>query len=140
MPSPNTTHEDGARRVLFRRIVVGMLAGAVLAMTALGYAQHANAEPSAGCETKSWGLFGSQLRTICDGPKRPDGSWIRERRIWTPAGWVRGSTYCGYYSCTRSEGFYRQESTQGYEKYLVFDDNVLADEPGWMPAGTVVVR
>ncbi|MEU9805482.1 hypothetical protein [Mycobacterium sp. NPDC050853] len=139
MPSQESTRE-GKRRVVVRRLFVGMLAGAVLAMTAVGYAQRAHAAPEVGCETTSWGLFGSQLRTICDGPKRPDGSWIRERRIWTSAGWVRGSTYCGYYSCTRSEGYYRSESTQTYERYLVFDDNVLGDEPGWLPAGTVVVR
>nr|WP_235658675.1 hypothetical protein [Mycobacteroides abscessus] len=123
-----------------RRVLIGMLTGAVLAMAAVGYAQRAHAAPKDGCETVSWGLFGSQLRTICDGPKRPDGSWIRERRIWTAAGWVRGSTYCAYYSCTRSEGYYRQESTQGYEKYLVFDYNVVPGEPDWLPAGTVVVR
>ncbi|QDH48783.1 hypothetical protein SEA_WISHMAKER_41 [Mycobacterium phage Wishmaker] len=92
--------------------------------------------PDVGCETIHWGFFGSQWRTICDGPKRADGSWLRARRVWTPAGYVRGSTYCSRYSCSSSAGYYREESTQRFEEYVVFDHNVLPDEPAWMPPGT----
>ena len=73
-------------------------------------------------------------------PRRPDGSWERTRAIWTPAGYVPRSTYCGSYSCSSSGGYYRDESVQGYERYIVLDDNVVPGEPGWLPTGSVVLR
>ena len=36
-------------------------------------------------------------------------------------------------------GYYRQESTTGYERYGVFDHNVVPGEPGWLPSGTLVI-
>ena len=43
----------------------------------------------------------------------------------------------GSYSCSSSGGYYREESTQRLETYIVFDYNVLPNEPGWLPPGTV---
>ena len=121
-----------------KKLIVGALAAISIA---LGVAPPASAYGyDAGCETIRWGFLGSQWRTVCDGPRRPDGSWERERRIWTPAGYVPRSTYCGTYSCSSSGGYYREESTMGYERYVVFDVNVLPDEPGWLPEGTLVIR
>lgn len=99
-----------------------------------------SANPGIGCETIRWGFLGSQRRTICDGPRRADGSWERLRIIWTPAGYVPRTTYCGRYSCSSSGGYYREESVQGKETYIVFDHNVLHDEPGWLPPGTDIIR
>lgn len=89
-----------------------------------------------GCETVHWGFLGSQRRTVCDGEKRPDGSWLREREVWTPPGVVPG--YCGYGSCYGS--YYRARSTVAYEQYPVTDATVLADEPGWLAPGTAIIR
>lgn len=130
-----TVHRRTARRILAATAAATVLAGTGIANIAT-----ADAAPSVGCESIRWGFLGSQIRTICDGPKRADGSWDRERRIWTPAGYVPRSTYCGTYSCSSSGGYYRQESTQGYERYVVFDHNVLPDEPAWLPTGSVVIR
>ena len=129
-----TVHKRTALRTLTSVGFGGLLVAGLITATP------AEAAPSVGCESIRWGFLGSQVRTICDGPKRADGSWDREHRIWTPAGYVPRSTYCGTYSCSSSGGYYRQESTQGYERYVVFDHNVLPDEPGWLPTGSVVIR
>ncbi len=112
----------------------------VLGATAIGYASHAEAAAPVGCETIHWGFLGGQRRTICDTPKRPDGSWTRAREVWVPAGYVPRSSYCGTYSCSSSGGYYRERSTVAFETYVVFDSNVLPDEPGWLPTGSVVIR
>jgi hypothetical protein len=123
-----------------KRLIISGLAALALIGIPVSGAPGAQADSGYGCESIRWGFLGSQWRTICDGPRRPDGSWERDRRIWTPAGYVPRSTYCGTYSCSSSGGYYREESTTGYERYVVFDSNVLPDEPGWLPPGTVVIR
>lgn len=123
-----------------RMAVVMLMTFSLLFGGALYFASDSKADPGIGCETIRWGFLGSQLRTICDGPRNADGSWNRARRIWTPAGYVPFRTYCSSYSCSSSGGYYRAESTQQFELYLVFDSNVLPDEPAWLPAGTVVLR
>ena len=124
--------------VLMKKLIIGALTA--LAVAGLAPVAPANAAYDYGCESIRWGFLATQWRTICDGPRRPDGSWERERRIWVPAGYVPRSTYCGTYSCSSSGGYYRQESTTGYERYVVFDHNVVPGEPGWLPAGTMVIR
>lgn len=114
--------------------------GAVLAGGAIGLAAQADATPGIGCETIRWGFLGSQRRTVCDGPVQPDGSWVRAREVWTPGGYVPLSTYCSRYSCTSSGGYYREQSTQAFETYVVTPGTVLPDEPGHLPAGSVVIR
>lgn len=112
---------------------------ATLALSAPPPAARADYTP--GCETVRWGFLGSQRRTICDGPVNPgDGGWLRARVIWTPAGYVPRTTYCGSYSCSSSGGYYREETLQAKETYYVLPTNVLPDEPGWLPAGTDVIR
>jgi hypothetical protein len=121
---------------------------ALLMMTAVGAAASAailapapaQADPGVGCQTEKWGFLWSARRTICDGPRRADGSWTRARVVWTPAGYAPHRTYCSRYSCTSSGGYYYDESIQARETYVVFDSNVLGDEPGWLPAGTDILR
>lgn len=108
-----------------RRFLAATAAGAVLAGTGIGYMAEAKAAPGIGCQTVLWGFLGSQRRTICDGPILSDGSWIRERTIWSPERWVPLS--CSRWSCW---GGYWQEETGTREVYPVRPETVLADEPG----------
>lgn len=123
-----------------RRTVAALAAALVVIGTGIAYAADATAAPGIGCETIRWGFLGAQRRTVCDGPRRPDGSWTRAREVWVPAGWVPGSTYCGTWSCSSSGGYYRERGTVAYEQYPVTDSTVLPDEPGWLPQGTVTIR
>ncbi|MHC9291999.1 CDGP domain-containing protein [Mycobacterium sp. LTG2003] len=126
------------RAVTVRRMLGAMAAGAVLMGTGIAYADHAKASPGLGCETiaapglLNWG----QKRTICDTPRNADGSWWRSRKYWTPAHYVPVSCY--RWSCTG--GYYVGDTVSRYEEYPVNDRNVLADEPGWLPTGSVVIR
>lgn len=128
---------------MIRRFFTDGVVWLVLACSIIGYALWgsipARADYDAGCETVRWGMFGSQRRSICDGPKT-GGSWMRAREVWIPAGYVPAYTSCGTYSCSSSGGYYRERGTVAFEVYPVTDDTVLPDEPGWLPAGTVVIR
>jgi len=117
-----------------------LLAGALAIGLAAVHPPVANADPSMGCESIHWGFLGSQLRTICDGPRQADGSWMRYRVIWVPAHHVPYSTYCGTYSCSSSGGYDVGDSIVAKENYIVFDSNVLPDEPGWLPPGTDTIK
>lgn len=115
-----------------RRLVASLLIGASIAMPFVD-AAHASADPiPAGCQAdRGFWLFKGTVRSICDTPQRPDGSWTRYREFWTPAHWVRGSGYCSRYGgCSYTEGYYQERTTNGVENYVVFPDNVLPDEPG----------
>ncbi|MDT5069503.1 MAG: hypothetical protein QOK02_5658 [Mycobacterium sp.] len=85
------------------------------------------------------GIFGLdfQTRTICDTPIRPDGSWGRTRTFWYPAHHVSAQSDCtsGSYSshCTFTEAHDVDDTIIQQDKYDVFPDNVLPDEPGHMP-------
>lgn len=121
-----------------RRFFGAMSVGAFV-VTGIGWATvQAKATPGLGCETiaapglVAWG----QKRTICDSPRRPDGSWSRQRQYWTPAHYVPFSCY--RWNC--SGGYDVGDSVARYEEYPVTDDTVLPDEPGWLPTGSVVVR
>ena len=86
------------------------------------------------CQQQRWGFFGSQLRQICDGPIRPDGSWMRHRVVGVPEHYVYPHTSCssGSYSsyCTFYPGGWVDEVDTDDETYLVTPDTVLPDEPG----------
>ncbi|QBI97122.1 hypothetical protein SEA_CHILL_58 [Mycobacterium phage Chill] len=121
-----------------KHIKKAAIAGVVMTQVGLGIlsAAPANADYVMGCERVRWGFLFSGYRTICDGPRRPDGSWDRTRREWTPAhmagGYCSGSRY--FVSCTPS--YWVNESTQRLETYPVTDATVLPGEPGWLPPGT----
>lgn len=124
-----------------RRLAAIVAASVVLAGTAVGAgcAPEAQADPGLGCETIDWGFLGSQRRTICDGPVKADGNWLRTRIIWTPAHYVPG--YCGgYYVLSCRAGYNVGETLQAKEPYWVNNSNVLPDEPGHLPAGTDIIR
>ncbi|MGH3955916.1 MAG: CDGP domain-containing protein [Mycobacterium sp.] len=96
----------------------------------------AYADPGKGCDTVLWGFLGSQRRTLCDYPARTDGSWTRERIVWTPAHYVRG--YCsGTYYITCYQGYPVGQSVQSVESYPVTPDTVLGDEPGHLAGAGV---
>lgn len=132
-----------------------LLAGvAAMAVAALAGAGHARANPlvgntgsqGVGCEDVRHPVLLNWIerRTICDGPRRADGSWNRVRVLYTPAHTTNASSSCyGTYSvsCT----FYPSESydTAIIERqtYPVSDapgavNLPLPDEPGWLPPGT----
>lgn len=102
-----TLHKRNAKRLL------AALAVAAIVIVGIGYATvPAKAAPGVGCETIRWGFLGSQRRTVCDTPRRADGSWTRAREVWVPAGWVPG--YCsGSYWVSCSSGYYRERGTVG---------------------------
>ncbi|WP_233152654.1 hypothetical protein [Mycobacterium sp. NS-7484] len=133
-----TMHWRTARRVERRG---GALVGTGIAAATVP----AKADPGIGCERIDWGLhfLTPQKRTICDGPKQADGSWKRFRQLWTPAHYVPLRTSCyGTYtiSCTTSGGYHVDDQIWEEMTYVVFDHNVLPDEPGWLPPGTAVLR
>ncbi|WP_232005976.1 hypothetical protein [Mycobacterium sp. 852013-50091_SCH5140682] len=121
-----------------RRVLALIVYGAILAAVGTLWATGAKASPNVGCETiaapglLAWG----QKRTICDGPRRADGSWWRTRQYWTPAHYVPVSCY--RWSC--SGGYSVGDSVARYEEYAVTDATVLPDEPGWLPTGSVAIR
>lgn len=125
--------------------LAALTAGAVLAITGVSWAAPADAQPNIGCERIPWPdlLNWGKKRSICDSPRRADGSWTRSREIWTPAHRVPYRTSCyGTYSisCTTSGGYDVGNVQHEYTEYVVFDHNVLAGEPGWLPPGTWVLR
>lgn len=122
-----------------KRALITALAGLAAAST-LALAPPASADYDPGCEVVHWGFLGFQRRTICDGPRQPDGTWMRSREVWVPAGYVPRSTYCGSYSCSSSGGYYRERGTVAFEQYGMNDAIVLSDEPGWLPTGSLVIR
>jgi hypothetical protein len=103
-------------------------------------APSAHAYPSIGCETVHWGFLGSQLRTICDGPRQPDGSWERARIVWVPAHYVPFSCSSSTYSSSCSGGYNVGDTYTAKESYVVTPDTVLPDEPGWLPPGTDTLK
>ncbi len=92
------------------------------------------ASATPGCESIRWGFLGTQTRQICDGPIRPDGSWLRERIIGIPAHYANPSSSCSsgrYYSnCTYYPGGWVDDQIQSHEIYPVTAETVLPDEPG----------
>lgn len=123
-----------------RRATAALAATAALLGTGLGYATQASADTPSGCETiRGFWIFKGTARTICDGERRPDGSWLRAREFWTPAYYRSASSSCyggSYYSsCSYTPGGVVPRASSGVETYVVFDSNVLPDEPGHLVGG-----
>lgn len=111
-----------------KRTIVAAAAAATLAFTGIAWAADAQADP--GCETVLWGFFGSQRRTLCDGPILGNGGWERARVVWVPAHQVPFRCTYSRYSSSCSGGYFVDESIVSAEKYIVLPENVLPDEPG----------
>jgi hypothetical protein len=110
-------------------LAAAAIAGSMVGGIYTAVPAHANS----GCQTVLWGFLGSQRRTICDGPLRGDGSWMRERAIWTPAHTIPTTTSCSgssYVTCTSYGGGYVDTVITDDESYPVTDSTVLPDEPG----------
>lgn len=82
----------------------------------------------ANCQQVLWGFLGSQTRSICDGPIRADGSWMRSRVVFTPAHYVP-ITCSGYSYISCYGGYYQNYVETDNELYRVDPSNVLGDEP-----------
>ncbi|AZV00832.1 hypothetical protein KIY87_gp63 [Mycobacterium phage Malec] len=95
-----------------------------------------------GCDNIRWGFLGSQVRTICDGPRRPDGSWTRGRLISIPAhvNPARSTCTSGSYSstCTYREKEYVDMQIIEKTHYDVTDDSVPPGEPGYLASGVSI--
>ncbi|QGJ88986.1 hypothetical protein SEA_QUEENB2_36 [Mycobacterium phage QueenB2] len=115
---------------------------AALAVAATIAAPTANAdEYDTGCEHIRWGFLGSQVRTICDGPRRPDGSWQRGRLIAVPSHTLPARSTCsGTYSVTCTYREKQEVDMRIIEKvfYDVTDATIPEGEPGWLSEGTSI--
>jgi len=126
--------------LMLKRLIIAFLTASfwLVAPVALPTAQ---ADTVSGCQDDLWITFGSTRRVICDGARRPDGSWLRARELYTPAHNVPLTTYCSgglyYSSCNTSGGYWQPRTTKGIETYIVFDTNVLPDEPPHLVNGLV---
>jgi len=113
--------------------------GAALAVTSAVSAPIAAADIPSNCVQQFWMVgLRSATRTICDGPIRADGSWLRERSFFAPASIAPGYSTCyGYGFCT----FYPAREIAEYkvsDQYPVTGVTVLPDEPPHIDAaGTV---
>ncbi len=94
----------------------------------------AQADYDPGCQ-KSLFLYGLRMtnRTICDGPIREDGSWMRIRNFYSPQYWRSG--WCGAYSCYMGSWIPEFDKTDG--PYPVTPETVLPDEPGHIAEGAI---
>lgn len=105
----------------------------VLTVGALWAASRANAAP-ANCHQQPWlygGLFGRMTtRTLCDGPIRDDGSWLRHRNFYSASYYKPYSCSWSYGSGSCSGGYQVAEFDTGVDEYVVTPETVLADEPG----------
>ena len=110
-----------------------LTAVAILTFIGFGCAGQAKADP-VNCQTDLWGFFASQRRTICDTPIRADGSWTRDRVVWTPAHQVPFTCSYGDYYSSCSGGYFVEQSIDDTDEYPVTLDTVLPDEPGHLPA------
>ena len=115
-----------------KRTLIGLCVGAVMA-AGVQAAPLAHAyEP--GCVSQFWlyNLRGT-TRTICDGPRFPDGSWKRAREFFAPERYVPVTCSWGSYggSCY---GGYTLRELNILDVYPVTDATVLPDEPGWIPS------
>lgn len=125
---------------MLKRTIAAALAVPALALCAP--LPPAQADVPVGCEDLFWWQLGATRRLICDGPRAADGSWQRFREFYTPAHNVPLTTYCSggryYSSCSTSGGYWQPRTSMGVEQFTVFDYNVVAGEPGWLPPNQVV--
>lgn len=126
-------------RLAARLAAVTLSLGVLVALGAF-WATDARADTVSGCQVdRGLWLFKGTARSICDGEFRPDGSWLRAREFFTPAHYVPLPSYCSggryYSSCSTSGGYWQDRTSSGVETYVVFDYNVLPDEPGHLVGG-----
>lgn len=136
--TPYTPPIDSAsapRRRVGRLVLVALVLVLVLTLGGFWLAGRAGAAPLPGnCQQQPWlygGLFGRMTtRTICDGPIRPDGSWLRNRNFYAQTYYKPFSCSGGTYSWSCNGGYQVPEFDTGVEQYTVTADTVLPDEPG----------
>lgn len=108
------------------------VAAAALAAAATITAPAAHALPP-NCVQQPWlygGLIGRwTVRTICDGPIRPDGSWDRAREFYADETYVPVRCSWSIYSGSCWGGYWLPVFDL-FDRYSVTPDTVLPDEPG----------
>lgn len=119
---------------------IARLAGAALLTAALAagsvtVAADARADYEPGCVSQFWmyGLRGT-TRTLCDGPVRADGSWMRIRQFYAPRRYVPMTCNWGSYGGSCYGGYWLEEFDKR-DTYPVTPDTVLPDEPGHIAEG-----
>lgn len=131
-------HEGTKMRKLAAAITVVVATAAAVGalLSATVNAPVASAEGPVNCAQQYWlyGLRGT-MRTICDGPVRPDGSWLRGRGFDAPAVYVPGYCSISQYSSYCHEGYWLPPVKVGPELYTVTPGTVLPDEPGHIDTG-----
>ncbi|AOZ61278.1 hypothetical protein SEA_DARTHPHADER_38 [Mycobacterium phage DarthPhader] len=121
--------------------ITSTIAALMVAATLAAPTANADEDYDKGCAFDPWGFLGSQDRTICDGPRRPDGSWQRGRLISVPSHVNPARSTCsGTYSvtCTFREKEYVDMRIIEKVFYDLTDDNIPPGEPGWLPPGTEI--
>ena len=135
--TPRATATGFRRRTMAGALLIMGITGAAVGLAAPSHADFGQPDfgspPTANCKTDPWGFLGSQRRTLCDGPISSDGSWTRQRTIWSPPRFT--STFCpsrgsGYSSTYCSGGYYVDQRLISSDTYPVRPDTVLPDEPG----------
>lgn len=112
---------------MIARVVAAVCVGGILAT---GTTSEAHARP--GCVSQYWLYEGrGTTRTLCDGPRLPDGSWNRSREFYSPA--TALPTICTWtpYGGGCSGGYTLPEVSI-LTIYPVTDATVLPDEPEWI--------
>lgn len=112
------------------RFLASVAVAAAVAAAGVGPPPTASAAPvGEGCVSDFWMWQGlrSASRMICDGDRRPDGSWERRRGFFDNPYYV--PFQCGRYSCW---GGYWVPELRVIESYIVTDATVLPDEPGFI--------
>jgi len=122
--SPHWKH---SQMMIGKALIVGVLAAASLVFAAPAHAIDPN------CAQQPW-WYGSALRmtvrTLCDGPIRADGSWMRARNFYADAYYVPYSCSWGPYYGSCNGGYWMPVFDTGVDVYPVPPDTVLPDEPG----------
>lgn len=109
-----------------------LLAAMLILGAAVGIKAHADPLPP-NCVMQPWWrgeAMRMTQRIICDGPIRPDGSWIRKRDFYAPSYYKPVTCSWGSYGGSCYGGYWVDEYDSGIDTYEVRPDNVLPDEPG----------
>jgi hypothetical protein len=117
--------------------ILWLMLAAVIIGASIGFSARAEALPP-GCVSQPWWrgeALRQTVRIICDGPRQPDGSWMRAREFWAPGYMASATSYCSggiyYSSCTYNPPYW-VPVFDILDTYPVTDGTVLGDEPGYV--------
>ena len=126
--------KKSVKEVAGSALIASSITASLFCVNQLANPAEAHADVVTGCEDIIWFMpFQSTRRAICDGVKRPDGSWLRSRVHYTPRYYKPLTTNCygsSFISCTTTGGYWVDYNEFSSDQYIVFDHNVLPTEPG----------